>query len=129
VWIERTQPAASAQAPREPEAGRKRAPPVRRAGRQPHHFWYLHVAEVAERREWVRVDPATWEERYPSGAVLRFRVVGRVREEGRAGVVVRRMPDATVDVLIPDVDSELWPATRVAPDGEWHDLGPMHLIE
>ncbi len=61
--------------------------------------------------------------------MLRYRILGRTRDEGRAGVVVRRVPDETVDVLVPDVDSELWPATRVAPDGEWHDLGPMHLFE
>src|SRR5580698_3164439 len=105
VWIERTAPTSSAQAAREQEPGRRRSPPVRRAGRQPHHFWYLHADEVPERREWIRVDPGTWEERYPNGAVLRFRVIGRTRDEGRAGVVVRRVPDETVDVLIPDVDS------------------------
>ena len=36
---------------------------------------------------------------------------------------------APLDVLIPDLGTETWPQVRVAPDGEWHDLGPMHLIE
>ncbi len=129
VWIERTAPTSSAQATREPEPGRKRAPTVRRAGRQPHHFWYLHADEVPERREWVRVDPATWEERYPTGAVLRFRVIGRTREEGRAGVVVRRVPDETVDVLIPRRGLRAMAGDARGARREWHELGPMHLIE
>jgi hypothetical protein len=131
VWIAPTPPASSPPPAREPEPEpeRGRVARVPRAGRQPHHWWYLAVGELSERREWVRADESTWEERDPNGAVIRFRVLGRVRERGRAGVVVRRLPDEGLDVLIPDLGSAGWPQARVAPDGDWHDLGPMHLIE
>ena len=129
MWIP---PPSSASAPppeREPEPARRRAARTPADGRQPHHFWYLTSGEVSERREWLRVDRSTWEERYPSGAVNRFRIVGRLRDEGRVGVLVRRVPDGAVDVLIPDLGSDAWLSQRVAPDGDWHDLAPIHVID
>lgn len=129
VWIAPTPAASASPSAREPEPERGSVTLVARVGRQPHHWWYLSVGEISERREWVRADESTWEERDPSGAVIRFRVLGRLRERGRAGVVVRRLPDEGLDVLIPDLGSAGWPQARVAPDGDWRDLGPMHLIE
>jgi hypothetical protein len=127
VWI--PHPAGPAvEAPREPErAPRKRI--ARRSGRQPNHFWFLFLDDVSERRDWVRVEKSTWEERYPSGAVARYRTLGRVDAGGRVGVIVRRMPDELLEVFIPDIGREAWLQYRVVPDGDWHDLGPMHLIE
>jgi hypothetical protein len=129
VWI--AHPPSAPVAPRapEPEPEAPRRARQRVEGRQPHRFWFLYLGETNERREWVHVDRSTWEERYPSGAVMRFRILGRVREGNHAGVVVRRLPDEGLDVFIPDLGSEQWPQTRFAPDGEWHDLGTMHVIE
>ena len=129
MWIPPPPSAPVTEPAREPEPVRPRVARVPADGRQPHHFWYLSVGEVSERREWVRVDHATWEERYPSGAVSRFRIVGRLREEARAGVLVRRVPDGAVEVLIPDLGSGAWLSARVTADGDWHDLGPPHVIE
>jgi hypothetical protein len=127
VWIEQPPSAPPRAPPLAPE--RRATPPAPRDGPEPHHFWLLTMGEVAERREWVRVDRRTWEERYPSGAVMRYRIVGRLRDGGRVGVIARRLPDGDVDVLVPDLGTETWPAMRVAPDGDWRDLAPMHLIE
>lgn len=127
VWIEPT--AHPPPAPPAPAPERRRAKVAPRDGPEPHHFWVLAQGEVAERREWLRVEPRTWEERYPSGAVMRYRVVGRLREDGRVGMIVRRVPNGEVEVYIPDLGVESWPAMRVTPGGDWHDLGPMHLFE
>jgi hypothetical protein len=127
VWIEPTRPEPRASAAPPPSSVRPRAAP--RDGPLPHHFWVLLMGEVAERRTWLRVDPSTWEERYPSGAVMRYRVVGRLSEAGRSGVVARRLPDGDVEVFVPELGSIAWPAMRVTPDGDWHELGPMHLID
>lgn len=130
VWIPRALPA-SAAPPEEPEPPPKRREIATPAGRQPNHWWFLDVSryDVSTRREWLRVDAATWEERFPNGAVMRYRILGRGEQNNRAGVVVRRMPDESVEVWIPDLGSEAWPQIRVVPDGDWHDLGPMHVIE
>jgi hypothetical protein len=96
---------------------------------EPHHFWLLSIGEVTERREWVRIDDRTWEERDTGGQVNRYRAVDRLREAGRTGTIARRVPDGGVDVFIPDVGAGAFPAMRVAPDGDWHDLGPMHALE
>ena len=127
VWIEPTRPASPPVADAVPSPRRQSAAP--RDGPLPHHFWVLILGEVAERRTWMRVDPSTWEERYPTGAVMRYRVLGRLREAGRSGAVVRRLPDGDVEVFVPDLDSIAWPAMRVTPGGDWHELGPMHLID
>jgi hypothetical protein len=127
VWIEHPAPSLAAAPPPAPE--HRRDAPAPRDGPEPHHFWYLSQGEVAERREWLRVDRSTWEERFPSGAVMRYRIVGRLREGARIGVIARRLPSGDVEVFVPDIGVEAWPATRVSPDGDWHDLGPMHLID
>ncbi|APR84920.1 Hypothetical protein A7982_10269 [Minicystis rosea] len=129
VWIEQqARPRASAATPeQEPEP--RRAVSTAREGPEPHRFWLLIVGEVSERREWARVDRGTWEERHPSGAVMRYRIIGRLREPGRDGVLARRLPDGDVEVFIPDLGAAAWPAMRVAPEGDWHDLAPMHVIE
>lgn len=128
MWIEAPAPTPAAQADA-PAPGPRRADPLPRDGPEPRHFWLLSQGEEAERREWVRVDRRTWEERYPSGAVMRYRVVGRIREGARVGVLARRLPDSDMDVFVPDLGGLAFPAMRVAPDGDWHDLGPIHLIE
>ena len=87
---------------------------------------------VAKEKRGFRYPGTCRDKKLPAGtpgAVIRFRVLGRLRERGRAGVVVRRLPDEGLDVLIPDLGSAGWPQARVAPDGDWRDLGPMHLIE
>src|SRR4051794_33754790 len=87
VWIEH--PAATVAPLPPPAPDRRPAAPALRDGPEPHHFWYLSQGEVAERREWLRVDRSTWEERFPSGAVMRYRIVGRLREGARVGVIAR----------------------------------------
>jgi hypothetical protein len=134
VWIPYPTATARASAAPGPDAEPEeppRARATREIGRQPNHWWFLEVSadDVQQRREWARVDASTWEERYPSGAVMRYRILGRISHGGRIGVVVRRVPDDAFDVFIPDLDHEAWPQMRVAPDGEWRALGPMHVIE
>lgn len=129
MWIAHPPSAPVVERAREPEPEPPRRARPRVEGRQPHRFWFLYLGETQERREWVRVDRSTWEERYPSGAVMRFRILGRVREGNLTGVVARRLPDEGLDVFIPDLGTEQWPQYRFAPDGEWHDLGTMHVIE
>lgn len=127
VWIEHPIPAAKASAP-----AVEARPPARRVARpgdEPHHFWHLSMGEVTERREWLKVDRRTWEERYPGGAVMRYRITGRLDEGGRTGTLAVSLPDARFEVFIPDKGAVAWPARRVLPGGEWSDLGPMHLIE
>lgn len=59
---------------------------------------------------------------------MRYRVAGRLREGGRFGMIARRLPDGDVEVFVPDLGSSGWPAVRVR-DGEWRELGQMHVID
>lgn len=129
VWIAPPLHASAPAPPPEPEPPRRRPLPKPAPPRQPRRFWLLTVGDIPHRREWMKVDESTWEERDLNGSVSRYRMMGRSRERGRMGIIVRRIPDDTLDIFIPDLDQALWLEDRVAPDGEWHPLGPIHLVE
>ena len=129
VWIPHPAPAAHSAGAHEAEPSPRRSARLERPGRQPNHFWFVFLDDNAERRDWLRLSPETWEERYPNGAVTRYRVIGRINDGGRAGVIVRRMPDETMEVFIPDLGTGSSAEFRVAPGGDWHALGQIHLIE
>ncbi len=130
MWIPYLPPLGKDGGQRESEP-RERKRASARAPRQPNHFWFLDVRrdETGERREWIRADASTWEERWASGAMMRYRVVGRSSEIGLAGVIVQRVPDGLIEVLVPDVGPEVWAKIRVVPNGDWHPLGLIHPIE
>jgi hypothetical protein len=129
VWIPHPAAAAPSASAYESEPSPRRRALAERHGRQPNHFWFVFLDDNAERRDWLRVSPEIWEERYPNGAVTRYLVTGRINDGGRAGIIVRRMPDEAMEVFIPDLGTGSSAEFRVAPGGDWHALGQIHLIE
>jgi hypothetical protein len=125
-------------------------------------FWIDHSnrnrdgsAATLERREWVLINPTTWEQRYADGEATEFVMSGRIEVEGDWGtLVVKRdenASDATglhrdtelsnptsLEIFIPDMGSrKLWLKMRRklsegeqwTAQGEWRDIGEMHVLK
>ena len=78
-------------------------------------------------RFWQQVSANTWQERYPDGQVTPFHVIGRITVDGVAGTVVRRDPDESLDVLIPDdLSIGAWIRFQVPGQLAWQLLAQVH---
>jgi hypothetical protein len=73
-------------------------------------------------RSWYQIDEVKWIEQYPSGHTSTFVMVDKITKDGDSGIVVRKVlgdaertqvPDYSMEVFIPDPDSELmWLSMR-----------------
>lgn len=77
-------------------------------------------------RFWSQQDATTWTERYDTGQITYFTIVGDTFVDGDHGIVVRRS-DGGLEVFIPDQGSQTMWARWRTPGGAWNYLGQMYM--
>lgn len=85
------------------------------------------------KRYWANADEFSWVERYPSGASIVQKIIGRATIDGDIGTIVEPGKHNQFQVFIPDRGSNLmWVRFRHYVDGTWQAwrfLGEMRLVK
>lgn len=95
-------------------AARRAAPPVK--------FSWTYKFDPPGWRRWSKVNDGEWEERWETGQVGKFKVVGWIDDGDRRGTIVRRA-DGGLESVVPDAGKGALFWYHHLPGGKWSSLG------